>query len=101
MEAYGGRIEFTDEATFSSSTLINAFSPTFGTTSRIDSATNEDYGIDEVMHWLDGLSALQVLVIGEILDVYTECEALGKASKEPVLCMNRNSSKLTQAVHWL
>jgi len=95
VEAYGGRIEFTDEATFSSSTLINAFFPQHSAPLRESiQRLNEDYGIDEVMHWLDGLSALQILVVGEtILDVYTECEALGKASKEPVLCMNRNSSE--------
>ncbi|HCL70816.1 MAG TPA: cytidyltransferase, partial [Actinobacteria bacterium] len=49
--------------------------------------------MDGVFDWLDRISGLRVVVTGDsILDVYTTCEALGKASKEPVLCLNRGPS---------
>jgi len=36
---------------------------------------------------------MDVTVVGDaILDVYSECDTLGVASKEPVLCLNRRSS---------
>ena len=45
------------------------------------------------MGWLDRIAKLRVVVVGEtIIDAYTQCEALGKSSKDPVLCFSRGES---------
>ncbi len=87
VEAVGGRLAFTDEITFSSTTLINrhlsalpqetrAYLETFATR----------HPLDEVLATLDSLRSLSVLVVGEaIIDEYQYCEAIGKSSKEPTL----------------
>ena len=94
VESAGGKLVFTDDIVFSSSKLINAFLPQHseGTQNWLaDLRTN--YGVDAIFDWLDKLNGVRVLLVGEtILDVYTSCEALGKASKEPVLCLNRGES---------
>lgn len=95
VEKYGGRVAFTDDLVFSSSALINTFLPQHSdeVNASIRSVKTE-YGADGVMEWLDKLRGLKTMVVGEtIIDVYTQCEALGKASKDPVLCMNRISTE--------
>ena len=94
VEAFGGQVVFTEDVTFSSSNLLNAFMPRHSeeTRSWLNDIRNE-FGIDGVCEWLDRIRELKVVVVGEaILDVYTHCETLGVASKEPVLCLNRESS---------
>jgi rfaE bifunctional protein nucleotidyltransferase chain/domain len=94
VESLGGQLFNTDEIVFSSSNLINQFFP-----SHSPDASNwlkilrEKYSIDEILGWLDRIIKLKVAVIGEtIIDIYTECDALGKSSKDPVLCFNKESS---------
>jgi rfaE bifunctional protein nucleotidyltransferase chain/domain len=94
VESLGGQLFNTDEIVFSSSNLINQFFPNHS-----NSVTNwlkslkEKYSIDEILGWLDNITNLKVAVIGEtIIDVYTECDALGKSSKDPVLCFNKGNS---------
>ena len=94
VETLGGTVAYTDDLVFSSSQLINAFLPQHSDETHTwirDFVSN--FQISEVVEWLDRLGDVSVLVVGEaILDVYTTCLALGKASKEPVLCMNRQTS---------
>lgn len=94
VESFGGRLVFTDDIVFSSSTLINTFLPQHSeSTQKWLHDLRETYDIATVFDWLDRVSDLRILVTGEaIFDVYTTCEALGKASKEPVLCLNRGQS---------
>jgi len=94
VESFGGELVHTDEIVFSSSELINRYLPQHS-----DAAgewivrIGEQFSIDEVQAWLDRIAALRVVVVGEtIIDVYTQCEALGKASKDPVLCFSRGPS---------
>lgn len=85
----GGRLEFTDDVTFSSSHLINRYLTQISK----DAAEFVDrfrakYRIDDVAAVLDSAADLKVLVIGEsIVDEYNYCETLGKSGKEPILAM--------------
>jgi rfaE bifunctional protein nucleotidyltransferase chain/domain len=91
---YGGKIHFTNEIVYSSSKLINQFIPTHsGELKNWVNLIKEKYGLEEVLRWLEKISRLKVAVIGEtIIDTYTECVALGKSSKDPVLCFNKGPS---------
>ena len=95
VEKFGGKMMNTDEIVFSSSELINRFLPTH--TAEVSTWLNSlksKFEVSEILSWLDIISKLKVTIIGEtIIDVYTECEALGKSSKDPVLCFNKGSSK--------
>ena len=94
VERHGGQMVFTDEIVFSSSNLVNRFMPQHPPAVLTSLAElRETYGIEEILHYLDLIADLRVVVVGEtILDSYTTCEALGKASKEPVLCMRLGES---------
>jgi len=95
VETHGGCVLHTDEIVFSSSELINKFLPIHS--QEVNAWINElrsKFSINEILDWLEKISRLKVLVIGEsIIDTYTECEALGKSSKDPILCFNRGQSK--------
>ncbi|MCC6779383.1 MAG: adenylyltransferase/cytidyltransferase family protein [Hyphomicrobiales bacterium] len=87
--ACGGRIHFTDEITFSSSSLINAH---FGVFPPETEAWLYDFRRDrsaaDIMRFLDAVQPRKALVIGEpIIDEYVFCHGLGKATKDPVLAV--------------
>jgi bifunctional ADP-heptose synthase (sugar kinase/adenylyltransferase) len=94
VESFGGRLVHTDEIVFSSSQLINQYLPQHSDAATEWLATlREEYSIDDVTAWLDRIAELRVVVVGEtIIDAYTQCEALGKSSKDPVLCFSRGES---------
>ena len=94
VESLGGMVTYTDDLVFSSSSLINAFMPQHAPETQVWlSSVREEFGLAAVLEWLDRVQEVDVTVVGEaILDVYTECETLGAASKEPVLCLNRGAS---------
>ncbi len=91
----GGRIEFTDDIVFSSSSLINRYFGVFPEkTEQFLTAFSAKRGADEILHYLDSARKLKVLVIGEtIIDEYQYCETLGKAGKEPILVARHVSSE--------
>lgn len=94
VEQYGGKLVTTDEVVFSSSSLINQFysNNNAEVKSWLDSIKSK-YSIDEILGWLDRISTLKVCVVGEtIIDSYTDCDVLGKSSKDPVLCVNKGNS---------
>ena len=95
VESFGGNVINTDEIVFSSSELINKFLSS--NSSEVTNWLNDvklEFSIDEILDWLEKISKLKVLIIGEsIIDTYTDCEALGKSSKDPILCFNRGQSK--------
>ena len=91
VRAVGGKIRFTDDITFSSSTLVNQHLSLL-------SPMVKDYlgdfrmkhSASDIKTYLDGLKGLKVLVVGEtILDDYIYCDAMGKSSKEPILAMRQ------------
>jgi rfaE bifunctional protein nucleotidyltransferase chain/domain len=94
VESLGGRLIHTDEIVFSSSELINRYLPRYSdAASEWLARIRQQFSIEEVQSWLDRIADLNVVVVGEaIIDVYTQCEALGKASKDPVLCFSRGPS---------
>lgn len=96
VERNGGKIAFTDDIVFSSSQLINSFLPSRSETVRAWLTTVRDqFHVSEILSWLDAIQSLSVTVVGEaIIDVYTQSEVLGVASKEPVLCLNRGVSEV-------
>ena len=90
IEAYGGKVYFTGGITSSSSLLINRFY------SSVDiQAQNwikifkESSGYESVLEFMDKISNLKVLILGEaIIDQYTSCAPLAKSSKDPILAFH-------------
>jgi bifunctional ADP-heptose synthase (sugar kinase/adenylyltransferase) len=78
---------FTNEITFSSSTLLNRHMGLFSEgVNAFLSGFRERYSADDVTAYLKKASTLKALVIGEaIVDEYQYCETLGKSGKEPIL----------------
>ncbi len=91
----GGKIVFTSDITFSSSSLIN---------NRISNLTKEQknyvnrlkrkYTLNEINAYINKLSKLKVLLIGEvIIDEYVFCTSIGKSGKEPILVNQKNNTE--------
>jgi rfaE bifunctional protein kinase chain/domain/rfaE bifunctional protein nucleotidyltransferase chain/domain len=87
VEDCGGTIVFTDEITFSSSTLLNRNMPVFSPeVSDYLTSFRQRFSADDVTAFLKRAADLKVLVVGEaIIDEYQYCETLGKSGKEPIL----------------
>lgn len=95
IEAVGGRLFFTDEDTFSSSSLINRHMQIFSPSTEdwlADFRTK--YSARDVIAYLDAITDLKILVIGEaIIDEYVFCNALGKTAKDPILAFHYSSTE--------
>lgn len=91
----GGQLVFTDDISYSSSSLINRHLPAFPReVSDYLSQFSRRYSMDQILGYLDQLRSLKVLVVGEtIIDEYQYCEAIGKSSKEPMLAIKRLSTE--------
>ena len=87
VKSVGGEIAFTDDITFSSSSLINRYLSVFPEeVSQYLAGFSERYSPDDVLQYLENARPLKVLVVGEaIIDEYQYCESIGKSAKEPVL----------------
>jgi len=83
----GGRIHFTDDITFSSSSLINSnFSIYPVETQEWLKEFRSKYSIEDILAYLNKASDIKSLVIGEaIVDEYVFCDGLGKSNKDPIL----------------
>ena len=83
----GGSLVFTNDITFSSSSLINRNMPVFPQ-EVVDylADISSRYSSDDVVKYLDNARNLKVLVLGEtIIDEYVYCDPLGKTGKDPAL----------------
>ncbi len=92
----GGEIKITEDITFSSSTLINRFLPSYSTEVQtyLDDFRSR-FSARDIRDYLDRLSTMNVAVVGEaILDEYVYCDQLGKTAKEPVLAMRYESAEM-------
>ena len=91
VESMGGRIEFTNDITFSSSALVNRYLPVFSPeVSDYLARFNANHSSDEVLGYVQRAQSLKVLVVGEaIIDEYQYCQAIGKSSKEPMLAVKQ------------
>ena len=92
VKKYGGKIIYTNEITFSSTNLLNH---SFGLLNEEQKKyIKERYSLDEIIKYINILSNIKVLVLGEtIIDQYIFCEALGKSGKEPYLAMRELETK--------
>jgi rfaE bifunctional protein kinase chain/domain/rfaE bifunctional protein nucleotidyltransferase chain/domain len=89
VKSIGGEIKYTEDITFSSSSLLNKFGDVYNESQKtfIQKMLNSQ-DFDEIKSKVDDLQKLKVLVVGEtIIDQYVFCEALGKSGKEPVLVL--------------
>ena len=89
VKSVGGKIMYTADITFSSSSLLNKFGNVYNKAQKSFIETQIKAGdFEETKIKIDGLQNLKVLVVGEtIVDQYVFCEALGKSGKEPVLVL--------------
>ena len=89
IKSVGGEMVFTEDITFSSSSLINKYLPVVPKEVReYLSRFSERYSVSDVLQYLQNAQSLKVLVIGEtIIDEYQYCESIGKSAKEPILAM--------------
>jgi rfaE bifunctional protein kinase chain/domain/rfaE bifunctional protein nucleotidyltransferase chain/domain len=85
----GGKLVFTEDDTYSSSSILNQFGDTYNLSQKkfiykIKSKIN----LNNFNKQINKLQDLNVLVIGEaIIDKYVFCETLGKSGKEPHLVL--------------
>jgi rfaE bifunctional protein nucleotidyltransferase chain/domain len=96
VESYGGRIHFTDNITFSSSTLINRYLeiPNSELRMYLDGARKRDFQ-GRVPRLVDQIAKMKVLLVGEtIIDEYTYVSPLGKPPKENVLASLRRGNEV-------
>jgi rfaE bifunctional protein nucleotidyltransferase chain/domain len=94
--AVGGRIEFTDDITFSSSNLINRYLPAYSAeVNEYLAEFRERHSAVEIKGYLEALADLRVLVLGEaILDEYVYVSPLNKSGKEPILAMRHEHREM-------
>ena len=94
IESVGGRLEFTDDMTFSASHLVNRHLSVFPQdVSDYLADFSSRYSTDKILRYLTGAAPLKALVVGEtIVDDYQYVEAIGKSSKEPTLVVKALTS---------
>jgi rfaE bifunctional protein nucleotidyltransferase chain/domain len=87
VEEHGGRLAFTDEATFSSSELINRHLNVFEPHIREHlSSLRSDGGLVDILGLLDRVRDYRVLVVGDaIIDEYQYVLPMGKSQKENII----------------
>lgn len=87
VKSVGGRINFTDEVSFSSTALINRFmSPYPEEAKDFFFRFKRYYRHKEVIDYLKAIENLKVLVIGDIIiDEYHYCTGMGKTQKDNII----------------
>jgi len=96
VENHGGRLVFTKDITFSSSSLINRYLDVYDPPLRdyLD-GFRETTSLEDLVSLLDKISGFKVLLIGDtIIDEYRYVEALGKPSKENIIATRAISEEL-------
>ena len=87
VENHGGRLIFTKDITFSSSSLINRYLDVYDPPLRdyLDGFRNTT-SLSDLLSLLDSVKDYKVLLVGDtIIDEYRYVEALGKPSKENII----------------
>ena len=87
VEDVGGEMAFTEDLTFSSSSLINSYLPVFSSeVTHFLKEFKRKYSVADINQVIDSFSKLKVLVMGEtIIDEYHYVSTMGKSMKEPIL----------------
>ncbi|MBO6492346.1 MAG: adenylyltransferase/cytidyltransferase family protein [Pelagibacteraceae bacterium] len=85
----GGKLVFTEDRTYSSSSILNQFGDTYNLSQKkFIHKIKEKINLNNFNKQINKLQDLKVLVIGEtIIDKYVFCETLGKSGKEPHLVL--------------
>lgn len=96
VEKHGGKIIFTQDITFSSSSLINEYLDVFDPELRHYLAEARERHIEAQLNdALEKAAKLKVLVIGDaIIDEYQYVDALGKSAKENMIATRFKTSEL-------
>ena len=87
VEAYGGRIHFTDDLVFSSTELINRYFSNFEPNVREHlNALRADGGLTAMLKLIDKIRDYRIVLVGDaIIDEYQYVLPIGKPSKEHIL----------------
>ena len=87
VERHGGRIVFTDDITYSSSSLINRHLAVFDPTlDEFLEAEREKAVLDKLLALIDKIKDYRILMIGDaIIDEYQYVSAMGKSPKEHMI----------------
>ena len=95
VEANGGKIVFTDDITFSSTSLLNEHFGVFPPeTKDYLKSFRQEHSHEEIISKLQGLKNLNVLVVGDaIVDEYHYVDTLGQSSKGANLSVKFNSKE--------
>lgn len=95
VEAHGGKIVFTDDITFSSTSLLNEHFGVFPPeTKDYLHSFRKKYSCEEVISMLQAMGRLNVLVVGDaIVDEYHYVDPLGQSSKGANLAVKFNSKE--------
>jgi len=87
VRAIGGMLQFTDEITFSSTSLINRFFPPYPRGARVFlEELKKRYTANDIIGYLKKAEGVKVLVIGDIIiDEYHYCSGMGKGAKDNII----------------
>ncbi|WP_084536565.1 PfkB family carbohydrate kinase [Azospirillum halopraeferens] len=87
VERHGGRLVFTDDITFSSSTLLNRHFSIYPPDLQEYLAERRQSGmLDQLTGLIDRIAGMRVLFVGDtILDEYQYVEPMGKSAKEHII----------------
>ncbi len=82
VESFGGRVYYTDDIVFSSSSLLNNFFEISSETAQFLDTIKRRYSLDDLLKMVHDLSSMKTLVIGDaIIDEYQYVEPLGQSGK--------------------
>jgi len=96
VEKHGGRVVFTRDITFSSSSLINEYLDVFDPELRHYLAEARERGVEAQLNAaLDKAAGLRVLIVGDaIIDEYQYVQTMGKSAKENMIATRFSSREL-------
>ena len=94
VEHYGGKIHYTNDIVFSSSSLLNRhFDPITTEAAQFLSDLKQEISLEEILERIESLRKLKVLVIGDaIIDEYQYAEPMGQTGKghhQVARCLDR------------
>ena len=95
VEKYGGKIKFTKDQTYSSSSIINSTGLLFDEEQRkFLNQIKKKFGVDYILKKINEFKKIEVLVLGELIfDNYIYGDVIGKAGKEPHLVIDTKKNE--------
>jgi rfaE bifunctional protein nucleotidyltransferase chain/domain len=95
-ERHGGRLVYTKDITFSSSSLINRYLDVYDRPLRDFLEDLREKGIEDDIHALiDSVRNFKVLIVGDaIIDEYRYVDAMGKSAKENIIATRLRQSEM-------